>query len=152
MTMNKTTTFFLIDDDADDTSLFEEVLSEITPAVGFHSAMYAAEALEQLKEAQTAPDVIFLDLNMPRMSGKEFLAHVKNDPNLQYIPIIMYTTSSLSKDIEETLMSGAVGFITKPTNTKELRHILSSIAASLPHNLESTLRQLSNTVNTFIVC
>jgi DNA-binding NarL/FixJ family response regulator len=66
--------------------------------------------------------------------------------------VIMYTTSSQSRDIEEAMLNGAVCFITKPSSLNELKHILSSIASSLPNNLEKTLRHLSNTAGTFIVC
>lgn len=145
-------TFFLIDDDVDDTLLFQEVLGELEFPVNFNSAVNGHVALKKLqKENAILPDVIFLDLNMPVMDGKECLAHLKADTQLSHVPVIMYTTSSQSKDIEETLMSGAVCFITKPTSLKALREILLAIARSLPHNLDKTLRQLSHDTNTYIV-
>ena len=145
-------TYFLIDDDADDTLLFQDVLAELELPIRFNSAINGLDALKRLrKEHGNLPDVIFLDLNMPVMDGKECLAHLKADPQLSHVPVIMYTTSSQSKDIEETLMSGAVCFITKPTSLKALREILVAIARSLPHNLEKTLRQLSDNTNTYIV-
>jgi len=72
--------------------------------------------------------------------------------HLQDIPVIMYTTSSRSKDIEETMQKGAVCFITKPTNIKELKNILMCISQNVHGNLEKSLRTLSNTATTFIVC
>ena len=77
---------------------------------------------------------------------------MKNDARMQRIPVIMYTTSSLSKDIEETMLSGAECFITKPSNSNELKKILSTIMNSMPHNLKKALQHLSNNANTFIVC
>lgn len=151
--MAKTVKFLLVDDDADDTSLFKEVLEEVNPSIVFNSAEDGHQALHLLKkEGSILPDIIFLDLNMPRMSGKECLAEIKNDEKLLHIPVIMYTTSSQSKDIEETIQKGAICFITKPTNISELKNILSSIAGNVHNNLERTLRALSDTATTFIVC
>ncbi|HVX26431.1 MAG TPA: response regulator [Parafilimonas sp.] len=151
--MAKTLSFFLVDDDTDDTSLFKEVLQEVNPSIIFNSAEDGQQALQFLKSSHDKlPDVIFLDLNMPRMSGKECLTEIKNDEKLHKIPVIMYTTSSQSKDIEETMQKGAICFITKPTNIKELKNILASVAGSVHNNLEKTLRVLSNNINTFMVC
>lgn len=148
----KTITFLLVDDDLDDTSLFEEVLSDVDPSINLRTAINGEIALKDLQKQDVLPDVIFLDLNMPRMGGKEFLYLIKQNPRLKDIPVIMYTTSSQSKDIEETLMKGAVCFITKPSSLNELQNILSSIAKSLPHNLKPALRTLSDRASTFIVC
>ena len=151
--MNKATSFLLVDDDLDDTSLFGEILGEVSPFVALHSALNGQEALNLLRSGNTKlPDVIFLDLNMPRMDGKQCLYELKKDDTLKQIPVIMFTTSSQSKDIEQTMQSGAVCFITKPANIKELKIILSSIADNVHGNLERTLRTLSDTADTFIVC
>lgn len=151
--MTKCIRFFLVDDDVDDTSIFQEVLQDVNPSIEFESAADGFEALQALKiQEDTLPDVIFLDLNMPRMGGKECLAALKKDSQLKNIPVIMYTTSSRSKDIEETMQKGALCFITKPTNLKELKNILSSISQNVHGNLEKSLRYLSNTSSTFIVC
>jgi CheY-like chemotaxis protein len=151
--MTKALSFLLVDDDSDDTSLFKEVLGEVNSSIIFNSAEDGQQAIQFLKSrTNELPDVIFLDLNMPRMGGKECLVQIKNDEKLHKIPVIMYTTSSQSKDIEETMQKGAICFITKPTNIKELKNILASIAGSVHNNLEKTLRNLSNTINTFMVC
>jgi CheY-like chemotaxis protein len=151
--MAKLLHFLLVDDDTDDTLIFRETLQEVNPSIGFTSALNGQEALNILKlENDKLPDLIFLDLNMPRMDGKECLSRLKNDDQLCHIPVIMYTTSSQSKDIEETMLKGAICFITKPTNVRELKNILSQIAQNVRGNLEKSLRTLSNTSSTFIVC
>ena len=151
--MTKAVSFLLVDDDRDDTSLFKEVLEEVSPSIIFNSAEDGHQALSFLKKQNNQlPDIIFLDLNMPRMGGKECLAEIKSDEKLHGIPVIMYTTSSQSKDIEETMQKGAICFITKPTNLKELKNILSTIAGNVHSNLEKTLRLLSDSSTTFIVC
>ncbi len=151
--MSKPVQFLLVDDDAEDTSIFKEVLQDVNPSIVFTSAADGHQALNILrKRNNNLPNIIFLDLNMPRMDGKECLVALKKDEQLKKIPVIMYTTSCQSKDIEETMQKGAVCFITKPDNLRELKNILSSISQNVNGNLEKSLRTLSDTSDTFIVC
>lgn len=151
--MSKVKKIFVVDDDNDDINLFKEVLQDIDPAIECAVAEDGREALDFLTQNENdLPDLIFLDLNMPRMDGKECLRRLKADEGLQHIPVLIYTTSSQSKDIEETMMSGAVCFITKPTNVRELESILRAVISSPASNLVKTLRTLSNQASTFIVC
>ena len=145
-------TFFLVDDDFDEASLFQATHSDVDPNIKFVHAADGQEALDQLLSKSLRPNLIFLDLNMPRMDGKECLKLIKQEDDLKDIPVIMYTTSSQSQDIEQTMLQGAVCFITKPSSIRELENILSSIAESMPDDLEEALRYLSNNANTFIVC
>lgn len=150
--MRNSLTFLLADDDADDASLFQDVLMEVDPSIRFQYAKDGMETLDILKDNNyPIPDLIFLDLNMPRMDGKECLKQLKSDATLSKIPVIMYTTSSLAKDIEETIMAGALCFITKPSSMKELKKILATIAQSAPHDLQKEIRLLSNNTSTFMV-
>ncbi len=145
--------FLLVDDDPDDTLLFRDILQDVDSSVGFTSAVNGKAALSLLRSGTIPlPHIIFLDLNMPLMNGKECLLELKQDPALMHIPVIIYTTSSQSRDIEETMMGGAICFITKPTSLKDLDYILTQITSSPLNNLEKTVRNLSNTANTFIVC
>lgn len=155
--MAQTITFLLVDDDIDDTFLFREVLNDVAPNIHLRTAANGQEALDTLaalaaEGSKSLPDLIFLDLNMPRMDGKQCLVHIKANDILQHIPVIMYTTSSHSRDIEETMQNGAVSFITKPSHVADLKTILGSLASNVRHNLHPTLRKLSETQNTFIVC
>jgi CheY-like chemotaxis protein len=151
--MSKPVQFLLVDDDAEDASIFKEVLRDVNPSIVFTAAADGHQALNILRrQNNNLPSIIFLDLNMPRMDGKECLTALKRDEQLKKIPVIMYTTSCQSKDIEETMQKGAVCFITKPTNLKELKSILSSISQNVNGNLEKSLRTLSDTSATFIVC
>ncbi len=140
-----------MDDDMDDSFVFGEVLSEVDPAIGFITAANGQEALEKLQApGAVLPDVIFMDLNMPRMDGKQCLFELKQNPKLQHIPVMMYTTSSHSADIEQSMQLGAVCFITKPADFKELKNILSIIAAN-SNNLSKALQQLTRQ-STWILC
>lgn len=149
--MTRTKRFLLVDDDKDDTFLFGEVLAEVDPAIQFVTAGDGQEALEQLVvDEKPLPDLIFMDLNMPRMDGKQCLFEIKQHEKLQHIPVMMYTTSSHSTDIEQSMQLGAVCFITKPSDFKELKNILSIIAGNF-HNLPKALQMLSNQ-STWILC
>lgn len=150
--MAKQLGYLLVDDDPDDTFLFGEVLRDVAPSIQLYTAVNGQEALDKLRGGMPLPDLIFLDLNMPRMGGVECLTTLKADPALSTIPVIIYTTSSQSKDIEETMQKGAVCFITKPSNMKELTEILSVITEALPGNLEGAIRTLSNKGTHFIIC
>lgn len=155
-TMFQPISFFLVDDDIDDVFLFQEVLQDVAPQIQLRTAANGQEALDALKmlvqEGTALPDLIFLDLNMPRMDGKQCLTLLKENERLQYIPVIIYTTSSHSRDIEEAMQKGAVSFITKPSHVCDLKIILSSLAKNARKNLQLTLRELSNTQHTFIFC
>jgi CheY-like chemotaxis protein len=150
--MAKQFSFLLVDDDPDDTFLFGEVLRDVASSVVLSTAANGHEALEQLRASNPLPDLIFLDLNMPRMGGVECLSTLKSNAELSRIPVIIYTTSSQSKDIEETIQKGAVCFITKPSNIKELSEILTTIVQSLPTNLEPAIQTLSKKGTHFIIC
>lgn len=150
--MSKHDSFLLVDDDMDDILLFQEVLKELDKNIRFSFASNGIDALEHLdKNSNDLPQLIFLDLNMPRMDGKQCLRAIKQDPRFSHLPIIMYTTSSQSRDIEETMMLGAVCFITKPSSVKELKEILGIISSTPANELTKTLRRLSNT-SAYIIC
>jgi CheY-like chemotaxis protein len=150
--MRNSLTFLLADDDLDDASLFQDALMEVDNSIGFQYAKDGQETLNILKEGNSSlPDIIFLDLNMPRMDGKECLKQLKQDTELSRIPVIMYTTSSQAKDIEETMMSGALCFITKPSSMNELKKILFTIIQAIPKDLQKEIRMLSNNSSTFII-
>lgn len=115
----------LIDDDKDDAELFKEALEEVNATISFHHFKDAREALEKLSDDRISPpDIIFLDINLPVMSGWECLTRFKKTEHLSSVPVIMYTTSSLprEKDIAQEL--GAAGFITKPNDYNLLKEIL----------------------------
>ena len=73
------------------------------------------------------PDLILLDLNMPRMNGKEFLSQIKADHDLKQIPIVVLTTSSSATDINSCYSLGASGYITKPVEVDDFIAAVSSL-------------------------
>jgi len=88
-----------------------------------HVVRDGVEALEflfregaQHDRASADPDLILLDLNLPRVSGKEVLARVRSDPRTREIPVIVFTSSRDDRDLQECLNLGANGYIVKPTD------------------------------------
>lgn len=65
------------------------------------------------------PDLVLLDLNLPRMNGREVLAEMKADPDLRSIPVVVLTTSDVERDVEASYSLGAVGYVTKPLDVTE---------------------------------
>jgi len=126
--MRKKRTFFIVDDDIDDQDLFIEAVNEVDGSIECFSASDCEQALDLLKNRKIGmPDMIFLDLNMPRLNGKQCLAELKKEAHLRDIPVIIYSTSSEKRDIEETSRLGAAHFLTKPNKFEELCKALSFV-------------------------
>ena len=126
--MSRKRVFFIVDDDVDDQDLFIEAVHEIDESIICFSASDCEEALELLKGGTIGlPDIIFLDLNLPRINGKQCLVALKEDARLQRIPVIIYSTSSEKREIDEVARLGAVHFLTKPNRFVELCNALSYV-------------------------
>ncbi len=109
----------LVDDDPDDRLLFEEALSKANGAVALQIAIDGIDALEKLKTGSNHfPDLIFMDVNMPRMDGISCLKEIKRLIDLSKIPILMYSTSSYYRS--ECISLGAIDYIEKPTDFQKL--------------------------------
>jgi CheY-like chemotaxis protein len=118
---------FLVDDDMDDHEIFKSALAKVDEDLELITAVNGYEALTLLTTANILPDYIFVDLNMPRMGGLQFLKEIKKSDKLKNIPVIIYTTSSNPMDAAKTKELGAVSFITKPSRFSELCSLLRSL-------------------------
>ena len=107
-------TCLLIDDDADDQEIFLSVLEELGPSIHCVTADNGEEAIRKLTNREVTPDLIFVDMNMPLMNGKQFLKEYILLDGIKSIPVIILTTSSDKKSMEETIRLGARDYITKP--------------------------------------
>ena|ERR1043165_7748190 len=126
--MKKHLTLLIVDDDQDDRDLFLEAVKQINPSFKCLGISNGEEALAMLKGHHAVlPDFIFLDLNMPRMNGRQFFAEMKRDARLSNIPIIIYSTSRRQEDVAELKRYGALGFITKPKTFDEICHVISEV-------------------------
>lgn len=112
--MNKSLNILLIEDDAIEVMKFNRVLSSLNFKHKIIEANNGEEAIKILKEKETVPDVIILDLNMPKINGIEFLGILKGDDYLKYIPAIILTTSNNRKDVLECYKIGIAGYLLKP--------------------------------------
>ena len=92
-------------------------------------AHYAANGYEGLAQLESHPDVelIMLDVNMPTMSGLEFLSHVKDKPAFQDIPVFLQTSEDSEEDIQRGLEAGAQGYLTKPFTPQRVHAVLDQI-------------------------
>jgi len=104
----------LIEDDAIEVMKFNRVLKSMELSHKIVEANNGEEALDILKDREIIPDIIVLDLNMPKINGIEFLGILKEDDVLKYIPAIILTTSNNHKDVMECYRLGIAGYIIKP--------------------------------------
>ena len=125
----------LVDDSAADAYLTKLALSEALPESHVRVAEDGEQALRYLSEGKRypredmQPDLILLDLNMPRLDGFSLLTHIKSLPEYRSIPVIVLTTSSWSRDVERAYQLGALKYFTKPANWEDYVALGSAIAA-----------------------
>ncbi|MDP1801593.1 MAG: response regulator [Bacteroidota bacterium] len=118
--MKKNIYCFLIDDDDDDRKIFGLALEKIDMNIEYGYTSNGIDAIEQLKSAKNIPDYIFLDLNMPKMTGVECLKELKKLSNIAEVPIIIYSTTINESIIYDTLRDGAFDHIEKPAKIETL--------------------------------
>jgi CheY-like chemotaxis protein len=116
-----------IDDDAEDTEIFQEAIVSVDPDVVFYTASDGQEGFRVLEQITVIPDFIFLDVNMPRMNGKEFLAQIKKRITFRSIPVIIYSTTSHREEILAYQALGAYDFIKKPDSFEILKGTLKKL-------------------------
>jgi DNA-binding response OmpR family regulator len=121
-----------IDDDREDTEIFQEAIRSIEPDVVFYTASDGYEGFRVLEQITVVPDFIFLDVNMPRMNGKDFLTEIKKKIMFRSIPVIMYSTTSHQDEILAYKRMGAYDFIKKPDSFETLRQALKNIIRNRP--------------------
>lgn len=118
---------FYIDDDPDDRDVFLDALKTVSLSLTCITARDGEEALDALQKMIIVPQVIFLDINMPKMDGAQFLKEVKKDDQFKDIPIIIYSTSSDKKQVSEFQQMGAYKFLVKNPNYQRLCQELNAI-------------------------
>jgi CheY-like chemotaxis protein len=119
---------FFIDDDCDDLDLLCEAVSIIDESIICFKADNSESTLEAFrKDDIPVPDLIFLDLNMPKVNGRELLQEIKKMPSYAHIPVVIYSTSVSQADIEETMKLGASYFLSKPNRFEDLQKSLEHI-------------------------
>jgi len=117
----------LIDDDLDDQDFFTMALDELSIKVSLKTANNGMEALEFLRETQYQPQVIFMDINMPRMDGWECLAEIRKIDRLRTVPVVIYTTSENYFRPGELKEKGVMEYVTKQPRVSSLVILLEAL-------------------------
>lgn len=112
--MEKNLNILLIEDDMIEIMKFNRTISSLKLKHNIVEANNGEEALQILEKKDELPDIVLLDLNMPKINGIEFLKILKGDDVLKYIPAIILTTSSNQKDLLECYKIGIAGYVLKP--------------------------------------
>ncbi len=120
----------LVEDNEGDIILTQEALFDAKINNEVSIVRDGEEAINYLTNAlhiKLPPDLILLDINLPKIDGKEVLFYIKNDPSLKNIPVVMLTTSSSEMDITEAYNNQASGFIIKPVDLQKFFNVINTI-------------------------
>lgn len=122
----------LADDDSDDREMFQEALSEVPIATKLTSVKDGEKLMQWLTQTtDNLPDLLFLDLNMPRKNGHECLEEIKKNPHLQSLLVIIFSTTVNPFNVDSLYNNGAHYYIQKPASFEHLIHVLEQML-SLP--------------------
>jgi CheY-like chemotaxis protein len=129
-------TILIADDDADDRMFLEQAMRQNGYDQDIRFVEDGEELMEYLKrqgryDEQNAPwpNMLILDLNMPRKNGFQALSEIKDDPKLRRLPVIVMTTSSADEDVVKTYNLGVNSFVTKPFNFNRLVEMVGTLKA-----------------------
>jgi CheY-like chemotaxis protein len=122
----------LVEDNPGDVRLTREALKDAKVRNALHVAMDGVEALAFLRKqgkysAVPRPDLILLDLNLPKKNGREVLEEIKRDDALRHIPVVILTTSQAEQDIAESYRLHANAYVTKPVDLEQFLTVVKSI-------------------------
>ncbi len=118
----------LADDDEDDRSFFRRAIDEVRVKTVLETVNDGQQLMDYLlKKGASRPDVIFLDLNMPRKGGIECLEEIRSNKELKDISIVIYSTSDSDEDIETTFLKGANVYIKKPNDFQNLKEAIAEV-------------------------
>ncbi|HVU57570.1 MAG TPA: response regulator [Puia sp.] len=122
----------LVDDDLDDRMLFEQTLSEMGPGMRMYGVENGLEMMAWLDQCADSdlPDLIILDQNMPKMTGKESLVFLKDSPRYKYIPVIIYSTYQVKDFFLSCRELGALDVVSKPDTIQSYRDMIGNFIAS----------------------
>ena len=125
--MKKSLQILLVEDDPDDVELFREALKDNQILHSIDVVMQGDEVIPHLEKSSVLPEVILLDLNLPKVPGKELLKVLKSGEPFKNVPVVILTTSSSKADMEYCMCEGAEQFITKPTDKEGFDRMVTTI-------------------------
>jgi CheY-like chemotaxis protein len=121
----------LVEDDPDDVDLLESALRDNQVFFESHVLAQGNEVLPYLNMCKNFPEIILLDLNLPKMHGREVLTLLKQSPTLADIPVVILTTSSAQADKEYCLKTGAADYLIKPVTMEDFKLIVDKILGAI---------------------
>lgn len=137
----KCDTIHLVEDSEADVLAFSRAIRKLVPEAKIVRWSNAKDALEAIDRGETScPDIFFIDLNLPGMSGLDFLRRVRANRELKLVPAVVLTTSSDPKEVQQTFLEGAGGHLVKPTGFAQLVKLLQNC---LSYWFETTLLPLA---------
>jgi CheY-like chemotaxis protein len=138
----KEKTILLADDDIDDREMFCEALERIDKTIACNCSINGIELLKKLDVLDEIPQLVFLDLNMPVMNGWQCLQLLKKHEHHKDIPVIIISTAAHNDEMNMAIERGALCYLVKPNNFKELSNLLEKIVANLGPGLRDGIQQL----------
>lgn len=130
----------VVDDDHDDVELICSVLRLHLAVADYRCAWDGEEALKLLETGDYRPDIIILDLNMPRLGGLEVLPRVRGLESCAGASVVVLTTSGRASDVHDAVRGSADGYIIKPDTARELQERLDSVIDSVVHGKDKPER------------
>ena len=127
--MTRPMRILVVDDSAEDVQLLFEAMDEFGLEAVLESAADGEEALARLRDGSQLPDLVLLDLNMPRRSGREVLEELKGDAALRALPVIIFSTSSSPFDVEDCYDRHANSYLVKPIDFDGLGDVVRALDA-----------------------
>jgi len=125
--MDNALKILLIEDDPDDIELMQDALRSRSLDVHLDTIKQGDLVLPFLEKSDSHPNVIVLDLNLPKMHGREVLNTLKSSLKLKYIPVIILTTSSAKREMDYCLENGASEYLIKPVTMDGFSKVVNSI-------------------------
>jgi CheY-like chemotaxis protein len=116
-----------IDDDVDDQEFFCDAAQTIDPEILCTFAGNGVEALSKLNDETFTPNFIFIDMNMPKMNGRETLEQIRKMSRLNEASVFIYSTAAAPRTTEEMMAMGATDFLVKPSSVQGLQELLGKI-------------------------
>ena len=133
--MQKTLRILLIEDDSDDVELLQDTLQSNNVAYQMDVINDGGAVSGYLRTMTEFPDIIVMDLNLPKVHGKDILKEIKSSEAFNQIPVIVLTTSSSPEDKNQVLQLGATNCLIKPTTTKGLSEIMNMVSGCSIHRI-----------------
>ena len=118
---------FLIEDDLDDIELLEEALKKFNVSYSLNYVNDGSAAIDYIHSPENIPDIIVLDMNLPKVHGRDVILKIKSSDKFKNIPLLILTTSSAKEDMDYSYKNGADKYLIKPGTMDEIKKTIDII-------------------------